>query len=150
MSQAEKTAPDVEAIESGEGNQISGQAVRDPFCDSTTRGYRPQGIVDLLPVGAENAMSKQTLVALCGYSSVRQLQEKVAIERANGAVILSSSSGGFFRPSSGEKGRQEMKSYVSTMDARAKNTFKAAESAKAALAVLEGQQRMDGEELAET
>lgn len=95
MGEEKKTVPAVTASGDGKGKQISDQTVGDPSCDSTTRGCRPQDIVDLLPVGAENAMSKQTLVALCGYSSVRQLQEKVA------------------------------------------------------LAVLEGQQRMDGEELAE-
>ena len=150
MSQAKKTALDVEAIESGTGNQISGQAIKDPFCNSNTRGSRPQGIIDLLPVGAENAISTQTLVSLSGCSSARQLQDRIAAERANGALILSATSGGYFLPDEGEKGRLEMQEYIATLHARAINTLRAAQSAKAALAVLEGQQRMDGEDLAET
>ena len=150
MTENKKTAPDVEAIESGTGNQISGQAIGNPPHNSTTRDSRPQGIVDLLPAGAENAMSTQTLVSLCGCSSARQLQERIATERANGALILSATSGGYFLPDEGEKGRLEMQEYIATLHARAINTLRAAQSAKAALAVLEGQQRMDGEELAET
>lgn len=150
MRQNRKAAPDVEAIESGAGNQISGQAIGDPFLNSNTRGPKPQGIVDLLPVGAENAMSTQQLVSLCGCSSARQLQERIAAERAHGALILSATSGGYFLPDEGEKGRLEMQEYIATLHARAINTLRAARSAKAALAVLEGQQRMDGEELAET
>ncbi len=45
MGEKKKTAPDVEAIESGAGNQISGQAIRDPLCNSTIQGNSPQGIV---------------------------------------------------------------------------------------------------------
>ena len=43
-----------------------------------------------------------------------------------------------------------MQEYIATLHARATNTLRAAQSAKAALAVLEGQQRTGGEELAET
>lgn len=150
MSGKKKTALDDCSIEGGAGNQISGQAIGDPSLNFTTQGSRPQGIVDLLPVGAENAISTQTLVSLSGCSSARQLQDRIAAERSNGALILSATSRGYFLPDEGEKGRLEMQEYIATLHARAINTLRAAQSAKAALAVLEGQQRMDGEEFAET
>ena len=69
MSGKEKTAHAVKASEGGAGNQISGQAIGDPDSDSTTFGHKPQGIADLLPCGAENAISTKALVRLTGCSS---------------------------------------------------------------------------------
>lgn len=138
MSGKEKTAPDVVSIESGTGNRISGQAIRDPDCDFTTLGHKLQGIADLLPRGAENAISTKALVRLTGCSSARQLQGRISAERAQVAVILSSSTGGYFLPAAGAKGRREIKEYIATLQARSQNTLRAVESAKAALVVLEG------------
>lgn len=154
MESKTKTAPDVRAIESGEGTQISGQTIGDPDQKFITCSGKPQvsskAIVDFLPQGIENAMSTQTLMSLCGCSSARQLQERIATERARGSVILSSSTGGYFLPDAGEKGRQEIQAYIATLNARAVNTLSATKSAKEALAVLDGQLQMDGEELAKT
>ena len=138
MRATEKTAPGVASIEGGAGNRISGQTNGDPDCDSTTRGHRPQGIADLLPHGAENAIRTKALVRLTGCSSARQLQGRISAERAQGVVILSSSTGGYFLPDFGVKGKWEIKEYIATMEPRSQNTLRAAESAKAALVVLEG------------
>lgn len=138
MRATEKAAPNVASIESGAGNRISGQAIGDPACDFTTCGHRPQAIVDLLLRGAENAISTQTLVRLAGCSPARQLQGRISAERAQGAVILSSSTGGYFLPDAGIKGKREIRDYIATMEARSQNTLRAAESAKAALKGLEG------------
>ena len=153
MSQAEKTAPDVEAIESGTRIPISDQTIGDPDQNFITCNQKPQAskaIAEFLPRGIENALSTQTLMSLCGCSSARQLQDRIATERARGAVILSSSSGGYFLPDTGEKGRQEIQAYIATLNARAVNTLSATKSAKEALAVLDGQLQMGGEELAKT
>lgn len=137
MSGKEKTAHAVKASEGGAGNQISGQAIRNPDSDSTTHGQKPQEIADLLPRGAENAISTKALVRLTGCSSARQLQGRISAERAQGAVILSSSTGGYFRPAAGAKGRREIKEYIATLQARSQNTLRAVESAREALDEME-------------
>lgn len=56
-------------------------------------------IYDLLPVGAENAVSRRELSALTGIED-RQLRRKIAAERMEGLLILSSTAevgGGYFR-----------------------------------------------------
>lgn len=56
-------------------------------------------IYDLLPIGAENAVSRRELSALTGIED-RQLRRKIAAERMEGLLILSSTAevgGGYFR-----------------------------------------------------
>ena len=96
-------------------------------------------IMNLLPVGKENAISTADLVRLTGCKSARELQERIALERNTGAVICSGSGRGYWRP----KDRQEIQEFVRTMDARALNTLRAAKSARAALNVPDGQQEFE-------
>ena len=88
-------------------------------------------IVDLLLVGRENAIPSKDLAKLAGLSSVRELQRLIARERAAGEVILSTceSGGGYLRPAC----QDEIRAFVRTLDARAKNTNCALRSAQAAL-----------------
>lgn len=88
-------------------------------------------IVDLLLAGRENAIPSKDLAKLAGLSSVRELQRLIARERATGAVILSTceSGGGYFLPAC----QDEIRAFVRTLDARAKNTNCALRSARAAL-----------------
>lgn len=88
----------------------------------------------LLPVGKENAITTQDLVKLSGCGSARELQQRIAYEREQGAIICSGSGRGYWRP----KDRQEIQEFVHTMNARALNTLKAVKSAKRALKVVEG------------
>lgn len=97
-------------------------------------------IMNLLPVGKENAISTVDLVRLTGCKSSRELQECIAYERNHGAVICSGSGRGYWRP----KDRQEILEFVKTMDARALNTLRAAKSARAVLKVPAGQQAIIG------
>ena len=92
-------------------------------------------ISDLLPEGRENAIPAKELARLAGLSSVRELQKKIAHERARGAVILSTceSGGGYFRPAS----RDEIRDFINTLESRARNTRCALHSAKAALGISE-------------
>ena len=99
-------------------------------------------IMNLLPVGKENAISTADLVRLMGCKSARDLQERIAYERNHGAVICSGSGNGYWRP----KDRQEIQEFVRTMDARALNTLRAAKSARAALKIPAGQQVIEGSE----
>lgn len=97
-------------------------------------------IMNLLPVGRENAISTEELVRLVGCNSSRELQEYIASERNRGALICSGSGKGYWRP----KNRQEIQEFVRMMDARALNTLRAAKSARAALKVPAGQQVIEG------
>ena len=97
-------------------------------------------IMNLLPVGKENAISTADLVRLTRCKSARDLQERIAYERNHGAVICSGSGRGYWKP----KDRQEIQEFVRTMDARALNTLRAAKSARAALKIPAGQQVIEG------
>lgn len=93
-------------------------------------------ITSLLPVGKENAISTEDLVNLTGCSSARELQQYIAQERKAGAVICSSTTGGYFLPAN----HAEVAEFCKSLENRAKNTFIAIQSARRALEVPEGQQ----------
>lgn len=95
-------------------------------------------IADLLPVGKENAISTAELVQITGCSSARELQQYIAQERKAGAVICSSTVGGYFLPANHE----EIAEFCKALENRAKNTFIAIQSARCALGMLEGQQEI--------
>ncbi|POP31116.1 hypothetical protein C3B58_17945 [Lactonifactor longoviformis] len=86
-------------------------------------------IVELLPTGKENAIPSEELVNLAKCNSTRELQQVIASERAAGAVILSSTTGGYYLPAN----KQEIKEFCVTLKNRASNTLAALESAKRAL-----------------
>lgn len=143
MKEKEKAAPDVEAIENGKGNVTSGQALSLPINQYITDIIEPQSIAKYLHRGAENAISTEELLTLCGINSIRQLRKQVAEEREAGALILSNTSGGYFLPDAGEKGREEMQHFVNTVRSKALTLLKAARPARAALRVFEGQERIE-------
>lgn len=95
-------------------------------------------IMELLPVGKENAISTMELVKLIGCGSSRELQQYIARERNQGALICSGSGRGYWRP----KNQQEIKDFIRTMEARALNTLNATISAKQAL--KESEKLIDG------
>ncbi len=93
-------------------------------------------ISNFLPRGGENAVPSQYLADLLGFSSVRELQKEIERERNAGAVILSTctNGGGYYLPDSPE----EIRRFIRTLSARARNTEKSMQSAKAELERLEG------------
>lgn len=97
-------------------------------------------IASLLPVGKENAIPTSELVILAGCSSARELQQYIARERKAGAVICSSTTGGYFLPAN----HAEVSEFCKSLENRARNTFIAIQSARRALAVPEGQQVIEG------
>jgi len=114
------------------------------FQFSTDRTQRQQGIVEkLLPCGKENAISSKLLAQLVGCSNVRTLQSLVAIERQAGALILSSTSGGYYLPDEGEKGQGEILEFYRALRARAINTLCVLRAAKNVLQQVEGQTIME-------
>lgn len=98
-------------------------------------------IRDLLPIGKKNAISSQVLVELVGCGSVRELQHLIAAERKAGAVICSSTTGGYFLPAN----HRETAEFCKALENRAKNTFIAIQSARRALEIPEGQQDIETE-----
>jgi len=104
---------------------------------------KSQGLVsDFLKHGAENAIHARELVRLIGCGTARQLQLLIAQEREQGALIISDTTQGYYLPDTGQKGRYELQRYVASMSSRAASIFKATDGAKAALAVLEGQEHI--------
>ena len=108
------------------------------MADKNSQQKKSFPIMDILPVGKENAISTTDLVKTTGCTSPRDLQERIALERNAGAIICSGSGSGYWRA----KNRQELLEFVHCMDARAKNTLAATRSAKRALQITEGQFEM--------
>lgn len=99
-------------------------------------------IASLLPVGKENAISTEDLVKLTGCSSARELQQYIAQERKAGAVICSSTTGGYYLPSN----HAEMAEFCKTPENRAFNTLLALRSTRRAMRVPKGQQSIEMED----
>lgn len=98
-------------------------------------------VFDYLHYGKENAIPLKDLAKALGFQSVRDLQKQIEQERAAGAVILSDSHGAGYYLSNDPV---ELRRFTQTLNARAANTLKAAESAQRALDAATGQQRIDG------
>ena len=96
-------------------------------------------VAEALLHGEENARSSQELVTVLGFSSGRELQKAIERERASGALILSSSSGGYYLPDDGIKGRAELRRYLHTLRARAIGTLRSAQAARKELQSREGE-----------
>lgn len=82
---------------------------------STERTGKASCIYDLLPVGAENAISRRQLMQITGLKD-RQLRHKIEKERKAGLLILSSTAevgGGYFRAAS----VAELRRWVAMMQA---------------------------------
>ena len=96
---------------------------------------------DSLQYGRDNAIPSKALAEALGYQSIRDLQKQIERERAAGAVILSDPCGGGYYLSNDP---EELKRFTRTLNARARNTIKAAQSAQMALDAATGQERMAG------
>ena len=92
-------------------------------------------IYAMLPTGRENAITKKTLARMVGVSE-RKLRLRIAEERKNGALIISSTeSGGYYRP----KTRQEAERFIRSMLHRGKETVVAAQAAQQALDAIDSE-----------
>lgn len=96
-------------------------------------------VFDSLHYGKENAIPSKALAQALGYQSVRELQKQIERERAAGAVILSDPCGGGYYLSNDPA---ELLRFTRTLNARARNTIKAAQSAQIALDAATGQETM--------
>lgn len=117
---------DVEQV--GKPNSIS---------ENSTESTRMQDFLirDLLPHGEKNAIKSRELLIITGFKTVRELQSEIERERCNGAVILSKAhdGGGYFLPSDGEAGKEELERFIATVSARARHSFRSLKAARRAL-----------------
>jgi len=140
MSAKRKTAPDDSGVKGGMEKNEHAAALQFPTQNHIMTGPDAQGIADILPHGAENAVSSAEVMRLCGISGIRQLRAAIAAERAAGALILSNTAGGYYLPAEGKQGREEMQHFVNTARSKALALLRATRSARAALRVMDGQE----------
>ena len=98
-------------------------------------------VFDSLSYGRENAIPSQALAEILGFKTIRELQKQIERERVAGAVILSDPCGGGYYLSDNP---EELRRFTRTLNARAKNTLRAAESAQRALDAATGQESIAG------
>lgn len=98
-------------------------------------------VYDSLRYGRENAIPSKLLAEVLGFQTVRDLQKQIERERAAGAVILSDSHGGGYYMSNDP---EELLRFTRTLNARARNTIRAAQSAQRALDAASGQESIAG------
>lgn len=101
-------------------------------------------IYDILPVGEENAISLKALSAKTGISE-RALRTKIVEEIEAGSPCLSSCRrhGGYYRPSSGEKGLQEIQRYFYQERSRARSTWRKLTAIRRMLSQCDGQTELE-------
>ena len=83
-------------------------------------------IMAILPEGKKNAISSDALTRVLHLKSKRELQQRIARERKAGALILSSSTGGYYTSTD----PAEVAAFVRTLENRAKQTFLALRTAR--------------------
>ena len=92
-------------------------------------------LLDVLQIGAENAISGKQLSKLLGLRGRRDLQRLIADARAGGSLICATSKG-YFLPQAGEAGRDEVAAFVAFVDSKAAATFRSANAARRFLSEL--------------
>lgn len=83
-------------------------------------------IMDVLPEGKNNAISTEALTRMLQLRSKRELQKLIERERKAGALILSSTTGGYYT----SHNRAEVQEFCRTLESRAKHTFLAMRAAR--------------------
>lgn len=94
-------------------------------------------VQEKLQRGKEKAITSVELVKLCGFTSKRELQLQIARERADGAIICSTTvgQGGYYLP----QDKEEVREFIKSMTSRAKQTFNSIKSARKYMEQIDGQ-----------
>lgn len=138
MIKNEEARPTAATVGQAQAGKVT-NSFRSDFTPTTAE--KQSSIFDILPIGRERAISSDALAAVTGCKSVRELQKRIERERLAGAVILSDTHGGGYYRSNDPA---ELRRFVRTLNARARNTLRAAESAQIALNTIEGQESSGG------
>ena len=128
MTEAKKARSAGGAAKQAAGCDRAGQQSRTQY---NTEQKQKTSIFDLLPVGAEYAISRRQLIQITGLAD-RKLRRKIAEERKAGLLILSSASevgGGYYRPSN----TQELRRWVAMMTAHVNATLAVIRAAQEAI-----------------
>lgn len=101
-------------------------------------------IFDVLPQGEENAIPGAEVERLLGISA-RERRAEAARELDEGLLVLYSSQhpGGYFRPSDGEKGREEIRRFREREAARARAVNRKVRAVDAVLKQCDGQTQLE-------
>ena len=117
--------------------------------NESNRTHRMKGgnldfiIEPLLPYGKDNSISSKELMTVLNMTE-RELRARVAYERNHGAIICSSTTGGYFK----FKSREELKEFYKGLQKKADSIYQALRSAEKALIETEGQQSdQEGEDI---
>lgn len=100
-------------------------------------------VADILPVGAEHAISAKTLAAALGLKDIRAVSRLVERERRNGIPICAATGGegrGYYLPSSPE----ELEVYLRRLDRRISHVRRTWSACENALRRMSGQEIMEG------
>lgn len=91
--------------------------------------------------GKENAITSAELMKLCGFNDKRTLQMQISKERAEGAIICSTTvgQGGYYLP----QDKEEVQEFIKSMTSRARKTFKAIKSARKYMKIIDGQMSLE-------
>lgn len=142
MAYNKKTADDAANIVSGHGQGAQAGGPIRPCCQFITAQEKAQGVSAVLLKGAENAIRGADLVKIMGYSSDRQLRKIVARERRAGVPILSLTTGGYFLPADGERGREEIDGFLRRMEGKNLRSLGGLHEVRALFKISEGQYRL--------
>lgn len=93
-------------------------------------------IVDILPTGKQNRMSLAELQEITGCRDVRKMRKMIADERKQGHVILSDTSGGYWKP----ENKKEVEAHIRRTEKEAKSLLYALKGAREYLKTTDGQQ----------
>ena len=130
MANSKKARPDGGASGRAAGYDRAGQQSRNKQYNTVQEG-KARTIYDLLPVGAEYAISRRPLSQITGLPD-RRLRRQITEERRAGLLILSSTAevgGGYFRPAD----KQELRRWVAMMTAHIDATLAVIRAAQEAL-----------------
>lgn len=148
MNGKRKAVLGVDSTENGRTEKAACGAAISYTHSTTTAADRQAGFVEgFLFQGESRAISTAALVSLCGFRNARELRAEIERERANGALILSTvrGHGGYFLPSDDAgQAREEIASFVRTVNARAVNSLRTLKSARLALKECEAQIELEG------
>ena len=127
------------------GNRTASYSARQHNTGTITR--QEGQIEKVLLHGEHSAISGKDLLRICGFSTIRQLRSAVSAERMRGALIISSSDGGYFLPSEDPtEARQELLNFVSVNQSRAFTLLRTLRTARKALRNCEGQEQINEEQ----
>lgn len=127
-----------------EAAAFSGAAASFSGENSTLAGVRQVVCVaDVLPIGAENAISARNIAAVLGLKDIRAVSRLVELERRAGVPICAVSGGegrGYFLPSSPD----ELEEYLERLDRRISHVRRTWIACENTLCLMKGQEVLDG------